>query len=69
LVAGITTRGGHVIKAVDITLRVWFDDEVEVDGVPTGDIMDWNWNEIIYPTVPSVQFVSAINAVEQVKGI
>lgn len=58
-----------MIKATDITLRVWWDDAVYVGDFATGDIADWNWNAIVYQEVPSVQFVSVIETTDEIKGI
>ena len=48
-------------KAVDITLRVWFDADAVIDDVPViEDVRDWDWSKIVETGAPAVHFVSVL---------
>lgn len=48
-------------QVLDITLRVWWDDEVTVDRIPTIEASDWDWDGIVCDAVPAAEFVSVLS--------
>jgi hypothetical protein len=55
-------------RTFDVTIRVHYLPEVEVDGVPTTTPDDWNYDAIIGLAIPSVTFVSVVDAKELIRG-
>ena len=51
-------------RVFDVTLRIHYLPDIEVDNFATTEPTDWNWDKIIGDSVPSCTFVSMLNGGE-----